>query len=195
MSSRRHDPVHPARPDAGSARAGTRGTPRGARGGLLVVTSLQRLRNPLVRYITGDIGSVHQLPAHAKSQIGERADYLRILRLSGRDTRHSFNWEGEYFDIEGVKNLMSDPTWGVVRWQIILANDVLVPGRISLELRMMRARDQNCQVSQGVIIEKLRDFFFVGALNESLFQVTLSALDKFIRSASGNKIILFVDRR
>jgi len=163
--------------------------------GLLTVTSLQRLRNPLVRYLTGDIGSVHQLPAASKSRIGELADYLRILRLSGRDTRNSFTWEGEYFEIEGIKNLMSDPAWGVVRWQIILANDILVPGRISIELRMMRAREQNYQVSQEIIIGTLRDFFRVDQLNASLFQVTLSSLDNFIRSVSGSKIVLFVDRR
>lgn len=36
--------------------------------GIIVQTSLQRLRNPLVRYITGDVGSLHPLleGAHAR---------------------------------------------------------------------------------------------------------------------------------
>lgn len=35
--------------------------PKGIAGNL-ILTSLQRLRNPLVRYVSGDVGSVHPLP-------------------------------------------------------------------------------------------------------------------------------------
>ncbi|RYC64241.1 hypothetical protein CHU98_g1944 [Xylaria longipes] len=38
--------------------------PDGERG-IVVQTSLTRLRNPLVRYVTGDVGSLHPLPDHA----------------------------------------------------------------------------------------------------------------------------------
>ncbi|KAF3403588.1 hypothetical protein F1880_009532 [Penicillium rolfsii] len=59
--------------------------------GIIVQTSLHRLRNPLVRYITGDLGSIHPLPASARSKIPEADwEFLRILRLYDRDPRFSF---------------------------------------------------------------------------------------------------------
>ena len=37
--------------------------------GHLVLISLQRMRNPLARYVSGDVGSVHSLPNAAVAQL------------------------------------------------------------------------------------------------------------------------------
>jgi phenylacetate-coenzyme A ligase PaaK-like adenylate-forming protein len=166
--------------------------------GLLVVTSLQRLRNPLVRYLTGDIGSVHRLPSSAASKIKGGVEYLRVLRLQGRDIRSSFKWEGEYFEFSGLKKIMSNPVWGILRWQIILDTDALDPNSECLEVRMMRMKLDGGDrlISQEHLIAELKEYFYVHAMNESLFnvkQIVSSGL--FIRSDSGNKVIMFVDRR
>jgi phenylacetate-coenzyme A ligase PaaK-like adenylate-forming protein len=64
--------------------------------GVIAQTSLTRLRHPLVRYLNGDIGSIHALPERTDATIPEAdRSYLRILRLQGRDTRFSFTWNGE----------------------------------------------------------------------------------------------------
>ncbi|KAF4458128.1 hypothetical protein F53441_63 [Fusarium austroafricanum] len=44
--------------------------PQGQKG-MIAQTSLCRLRNPLVRYMTGDIGSLHPLPIKAQTHIPE----------------------------------------------------------------------------------------------------------------------------
>ena len=94
--------------------------------GLLMVTSLQRLRNPLVRYLTGDVGSIHKLLASATLQIEGDSKVLRVLTLHGRDARRSFKWEGECIELSGLRNVMSNPRGGVLRWQVVLKNELLI---------------------------------------------------------------------
>lgn len=75
--------------------------------GRIVQTSLQRLRNPLVRYNTGDIGSIHPLPEMASALIPEvDRQYLRVLRMHGRDHRFSFKWYGAYFEFDKIEPFM-----------------------------------------------------------------------------------------
>lgn len=162
--------------------------------GSLVVTSLQRLRNPLVRYLTGDIGSVYQLPPSAASQLGEASEHLRVLRVHGRDIRRSFKWQGEYFEFGNLRKIMSDPAWGIMKWQIVLTSDAL-SNRESLDLRLMRMQGTEGLVTQEALEAALKKVFCIHAMNESLFHVKLATLDDFIRSATGNKIIMFVDKR
>lgn len=82
--------------------------------GVIVQTSLQRLRNPLVRYITGDVGSLHPLPAAAKAVIpAEEAQHLRMIRLRGRDKRFSFKWVGRYFEFHTIREIMGTVEWGL----------------------------------------------------------------------------------
>ena len=161
--------------------------------GVLIVTSLQRLRHPLVRYVTGDIGSIHQLPELACLQLGQGSEHLRVLRLHGRDIRSSFKWQGEYFELSKMNKLMSTPAWGVVRWQIVLTSDK--SNRDSIEIRLMRATGTDGLAAQEAIEEKLKEHFYVQEQNESLFYINLRAPDYFIRSSTGNKVIKLVDRR
>ena len=163
--------------------------------GLLVVTSLQRLRNPLVRYFTGDIGSVHMLSAPALAKIGVDADHLRILRLQGRDIQRSFQWEGEYFDFSSLKNKLSTPSFGILRWQIVISVDPSDPNSEYLEVRVLRRNGEGV-VAKRELMENLKEYFCVHAMNERLFCVTeVDDTERFVRSESGNKVIAFVDRR
>lgn len=63
--------------------------------GIVVQTSLQRLRNSLMRYITGDIGSVHPLPQSARAKVPEAdCQFFRVLHLHGRDRRSASSGVG-----------------------------------------------------------------------------------------------------
>lgn len=161
--------------------------------GVLIVTSLQRLRNPLVRYVTGDIGSIHPLPPSASALLGHDAEHLRVLRLRGRDIRSSFKWQGEYFELNKLSQLMSTPAWGIVRWQIVLTSDQSNVHHI--EIRLMRATGIDGLVAQEAIEETLKEYFYIHEQNEALFHINLRAPEDFIRSSTGNKVIKLVDRR
>lgn len=59
--------------------------------GVIAQTVLTRLRNPVVQYITGDVGSLHPLNEKARPLISTSdLPYFRVLRLQGRDRRFSF---------------------------------------------------------------------------------------------------------
>ncbi|OBT81497.1 hypothetical protein VE02_09880 [Pseudogymnoascus sp. 03VT05] len=161
--------------------------------GVLIATSLQRLRNPLVRYVTGDIGSIHPLPPSASSQLGQDAEHLRVLRLHGRDTRSSFKWEGEYFELDKLSKLMSTPAWGILRWQIVLTSDQASFDHV--EIRLICATGMDGLVALEEIEAKLKRHFYVDASSGSLFHVNIRTPDDFIRSETGNKVIKVVDRR
>ncbi|KAH8433203.1 uncharacterized protein LDX57_010837 [Aspergillus melleus] len=164
--------------------------------GLVVQTSLHRLRNPLVRYITGDVGSVHHLPASVGDSIPKsQRKHLRVLRMQGRDRRFSFKWFGTYIEFEKLKALMQTPEWGVLHWQVILDRLNFSP-QVTLEVRLLRAPTFDRQsLSDKGLVKTLRDFFFVLAENEHLFRIVfLKDLSGFERSSTAGKIINFVDR-
>ncbi|KAI9042919.1 uncharacterized protein KD926_004709 [Aspergillus affinis] len=164
--------------------------------GLVVQTSLQRLRNPLVRYITGDVGSVHSLPTSVGDFIpeGERK-HLRVLRMQGRDRRFSFKWSADYTEFERLKALMQTPKWDILHWQIILDRLNSSP-EVTLEIRLLRIPTHDGQLlSDECLVKKLWEFFFIIPENQHLFQVTfLKELSGFERSSTAGKIINFVDR-
>ncbi|KAF7593642.1 hypothetical protein BBP40_011047 [Aspergillus hancockii] len=83
---------------------------------IIVQTTLQRRRNPFVRYITGDISSLHPLPESARA-IAPEADfkYLRVLRLRGRDRRFSFKWFCAYYEFEKIVSLMQTKRSGILQ--------------------------------------------------------------------------------
>jgi phenylacetate-coenzyme A ligase PaaK-like adenylate-forming protein len=163
--------------------------------GMVVQTSLSRLRNPLVRYVTGDIGSVHPLPEHSRDKISA-ADwpYLRILRLQGRDKRFSFDWNAEYFQFEDVAALLNKEECGVLQWQIIM--DKLEPSKESfLEIRLMCSQRNSRVLSEKDLVGRIKAFLHVISTNDHRFKITfVSELDGFVRSTTGRKVIKFVDR-
>lgn len=163
--------------------------------GIIVQTSLARLRNPLVRYVTGDIGSLHRLPGQAQALIPEKDwPFMRILRLHGRDTRFSFTWDGEYIEFDKLKTLMSDASLGILQWQVIL--EKMEPSKeASLEIRMLCAERNGTLASRQEIVERLHAFIYVYSSNEHRFRATfVDDINDFERSETGRKVIRFVDR-
>ena len=95
--------------------------------GHLVLTSLQRLRNPLVRYVSGDVGSVHSLPDAAVAQLGPDGNigqHLKVLRLHGRDLKRSFSFVGcslEFTELSKIMNGLEGGKGSILQWQVILS--------------------------------------------------------------------------
>ncbi|OQE29120.1 hypothetical protein PENFLA_c004G03554 [Penicillium flavigenum] len=159
--------------------------------GVIAVTSLQRLRNPLIRYLSGDIGSLHPVPANDIID-PEESRHFKILRLHGRDQRFSFNWQGEYFDFKAILNLMQSDELSVLQWQIFRTQ--MSTSTHSLEVRVLRGQSGVQTLSDGELVQKLKRFFHVVHDTEAYFQVIfVSGLQGFQRSRTGNKVMRFVD--
>lgn len=163
--------------------------------GLIVQTSLQRLRNPLVRYITGDIGSLHPLPEMASAIIPEAdREHIRVLRMKGRDTRFSFKWYGCYFEFEMIQSLMNAKECGILQWQIILDGLETTP-QATLEVRLLRSPLGEGIMSDDDVTRRMEAFFLICPENENLARIVfVDGLDGFERSATARKVIKFVDR-
>jgi phenylacetate-coenzyme A ligase PaaK-like adenylate-forming protein len=163
--------------------------------GIIVQTSLQRRRNPLVRYITGDVGSLQPLPEAARAIVPEaELKHLRVLRLRGRDRRFSFKWYGAYFDFENIVGLMQTEKSGILQWQVVLGSLESSP-QTKLEIRLLREVDSDHIMPKDDLVKLLETFFFVMPESEHLFQITfLNSLAGFEKSSTGNKVMKFVDR-
>ncbi|ODM16854.1 hypothetical protein SI65_07819 [Aspergillus cristatus] len=158
--------------------------------GALATASLQRLRNSLIRYLTGDVSSLHLLP---KTDFidPEEAQHFKILRMQGRDKRFSFDWQGEYFDFKAIRKLIQSDEFSVLQWQIILSE---TSTQHHLEVRLLRGQHDDRRLSDDDLVRKLRDFFNVDPDTEGYFQVTfVSGLQEFERSKSGNKVMHYLD--
>lgn len=161
--------------------------------GVIAQTSLTRLRNPLVRYITGDVGSLHPLPEASRSQIPEADwEHLRVLRFQGRDRRFSFEWDGNYFEFDKLNTMMSDSQSRVLQWQIVL--DRMEPSNEgSLEIRILYAHTDT--TSKQAFLEQIETFFHVFQGNCHRFKlVFVDHLSEFERSSTGRKVIKFVNK-
>ncbi|EWC46462.1 hypothetical protein DRE_04405 [Drechslerella stenobrocha 248] len=167
--------------------------------GIIVQTSLCRLRNPLLRYVTGDLGSLR--PLSKQSFAGgveipaEDAKHLRVLCVYGRDRRFSFEWFGEYFEYQAVEKVLKTEGWNVIQWQVVLQTGE--SNEIELEVRLYRSNCENSNaVSEESISNALSKFFAIyQGFNDRLFKVTfVRGLDGFERSSTGAKVMRFVDR-
>ncbi|KAI0487214.1 hypothetical protein F4859DRAFT_247289 [Xylaria cf. heliscus] len=168
--------------------------PDGERG-IVVQTSLTRLRNPLVRYVTGDVGSLHPLPDHARALFPEANwRHFRVLRLAGRDRRFSFEWSGEYIEFEHLTSLMSAES-AILQWQVILSKMELSPDS-SLEVRVLCAtRKEDSLSTRQAIVDRITTFLCVFDTNRHKFQLKfVENMDGFERSDTGCKVIKFIDR-
>lgn len=163
--------------------------------GIIVQTSLQRLRNPLVRYITGDIGSVHALPEAARAKLSETdCDLFRVLRLHGRDRRFSFEWDGMYFEFEGLTALLNSEECGILQWQLILEQHKTSP-QSAIEVRLLCSPRNASLLSEETLSERIKTFFNVYSGNQGRLHVAfLNDVKGFVRSTTGNKVIRFLDR-
>lgn len=162
--------------------------------GVIAQTSLTRLRNPLVRYVTGDVGSLHPLPGDSRALIPEMDwEYLRILRLQGRDRRFSFEWEGNYLEFSGLNAMMNDAKSGILQWQIVL--DKMEPTMEKLlEVRIFRSNVNADAMSERDLVDRIETFFYVFSGNRSRFKIVFLKDDSaFKRSVTGRKVIRFIN--
>ncbi|KAK6836924.1 hypothetical protein PG987_007419 [Apiospora arundinis] len=163
--------------------------------GLIVQTCLERLRNPLLRYVTGDVGSLQPLPSQARATIpeSERA-YMRVLRLHGRDACSSFSWDAEYIEMDRLDTMLAHADLGILQWQVIL--DTMIPSKeVSLEIRLLRAWEEGDSTSEEVIVAHIRGFFYMYPGNEHRFKVTfVKDRSGFELSPTGRKLVKLVDR-
>jgi phenylacetate-coenzyme A ligase PaaK-like adenylate-forming protein len=169
--------------------------PDGERG-LLVQTSLQRMRHPLIRYVCGDVGSLHPLPESIKAELSpEDARHYKVVRIYGRDRRVSFDWYGEYFEFPAIQEAMRTEAWGILQYQIIRRYDEQDnnPG-IVLEVRVLR-HSESGTISKEELTRELRKLFWVFENNEELFDLRyLSDYLGFVRSTTGRKVINFINK-
>ncbi|KAJ5124238.1 uncharacterized protein N7515_008063 [Penicillium bovifimosum] len=164
--------------------------------GLVVQTSLQRLRNPLVRYICGDVASFHPLPASIQSQLTpEDASHFRVARVYGRDRNISFDWYGEYFEFPVVQRLFQTESWGILQYQIIRRYREADTQEISVVLEIRLLRDSRAEkISDLELTRRIETFFQVFQCNEDLFELKLLPDSSgFMRSTTGRKVMNFVD--
>jgi len=160
--------------------------------GVIAQTVLARLRNPVVRYITGDVGSLHLLPKQSHSLIPQDdLSYFRILRLQGRDRRFSFTWDDSDTSFDILATLLSEDKYGVLQWQVILSK--MEPSlEILLEIRLLC---KDGMASHDALVSRLMTFFDVSPASERKFKVTFAeGIDGFELSKTGQKVIKFVDR-
>ncbi|KAF9253269.1 hypothetical protein DTO027I6_3511 [Penicillium roqueforti] len=165
--------------------------------GLLVQTSLQRLRHPLIRYVCGDVCSLHSLPELIKAKISpEDAPHYKVARIYGRDRRISFDWYGEYFEFPVVQAALRTESWGILQYQIIRRYNERDKHHLDivLELRVLR-HDEPGTIGEEELTQELRKFFNVFGNNEELFDLKyLCDYSGFIRSTTGRKVINFIDK-
>ncbi|KAJ6187251.1 hypothetical protein N7519_002159 [Penicillium mononematosum] len=165
--------------------------------GAIVLTSLQRLRNPLVRYNSGDIGSLHPLPAKAQTQIApERVPYLRLLRIYGRDKQFSFNWGSNYFHYDTIHKMMQTEEFGILQWQILLGWEQDVQGVESMEVRILResSSTKDSILPEDELVAQIK-FSFLVITNPYFRVVIVNDVNDFERSGTGRKVTRVVDRR
>lgn len=167
--------------------------------GIIVQTSLQRLKNPLVRYVTGDIGSLHPLPEFAAAASAIPASdlkHFRVLRLHGRDQRFSFKWYGMYYEFDKLAALMQAEEWKILQWQVILAT--LESSReLTLEARILLPPSNvgDDVAAEPRLVKVIETYFVVLPENRHLFRLNfVKDLTEFERSSTGGKVMHFVDR-
>ncbi|KAK9710280.1 hypothetical protein K7432_008520 [Basidiobolus ranarum] len=83
--------------------------------GEIVLTSLMRLRNPLIRYCTGDLGSLHSYSGDASTN----GRSLAVLRLYGRNPVKSVNFQGDYFNPLELEQELQKEEWNILDWQAV----------------------------------------------------------------------------
>ncbi|KAJ6787657.1 hypothetical protein PWT90_09708 [Aphanocladium album] len=167
--------------------------------GMIVLTSLCRLRNPLVRYVSGDIGSLHDLPENVRHLLAEDdRPYIRVLRLEGRDRRFSFDWEGEYIEFSNLAEIVEDPNYGILQWQAIIQNkpEDKEGLRPCLEVRMLPSTaTKGNEALLNAMVDRIKLLISLAPWNKNRFiPVFLENTDGFEKSKTGGKVIKFIDR-
>lgn len=158
--------------------------------GELVLTSLMRLRNPLVRYRTGDVGSLHPYS-------GGKEGRYRCLRMYGRHPDQSFTLSGDYVDLVELERVMAQEKWGVLEWQVVVDSDHVGSTEETAEFRVVMKDGPG--VGGVEILAELRAALLAvsgsaGAFTAK-FIVTAVEYDGLEKGSMAGKVRKIVDRR
>lgn len=164
--------------------------------GIIVQTCLAKLRNPLIRYVTGDVGSLHALPEESRHLIPPSEwEHLQVLRLHGRDRRFSFDWDGEYLDFADISAIINDEKYRIVQWQIILKKADGNELESALDIRLMPAKGYGDDALRNELVTRVKMFVHAVEINRHKFSLKfIDSLDEFERSTTGRKVVKFLDR-
>jgi hypothetical protein len=122
---------------------------------IIVQTVLTRLHNPVICYLTGDIGSLHCLSDRARSHFSE-TDWpcFRVLRLQCRDQHFSFMWGGIDIRFDRLSILLSEAKCEILQWQVILHK--MVPSlETSLEVGLLYPSQYGRSIYLATISDKV----------------------------------------
>ncbi|KAH8698154.1 hypothetical protein GQ44DRAFT_744279 [Phaeosphaeriaceae sp. PMI808] len=185
-------PVPSGNVDESATRGDVENVPHGSVG-VIALTSLQKLRHPLVRYYTGDLGSLHDLTIEMHSYIGEGTCDLGVLRMYGRDRTESFKWQANFYELSAIGNAMKTAHWGVLDWQISLDinND---SGEHIMEVKLIRPEPSVSILSDSELSKELSGYFNVYPKVDHLFKIRSVGLQDMVRSETAGKIIRLVDK-
>ena len=183
--------------------------------GEIVLTSLTRFKNPLVRYRTGDFGSLNRFSSLTGAEEilkggPEVAEYLCGITMHGRDANTSFFLDSDYINtIELDRRVFAKPEWDIVQWQVILyhltdeemkaARDAMADshgGHVpteGVEFRVVRKSDQSPPVGYE---ERLGRALVEAVIEEGIkLEVKVVGYDGLEKGKMARKVIKIVDRR
>jgi phenylacetate-coenzyme A ligase PaaK-like adenylate-forming protein len=167
--------------------------------GELVLTSLSRARNPLVRYRTGDFGSLHRYSGTAaagdRDEIASGHPYCR-LRLHGRNPEKSFDLNGDYMDCEEFEQrVFSKPEYRVLQWQVIIDSVGAGGSNNRLEFRVVAEgvfSEEECHLWE----EKVQEDIVLNVVGLALEVVVKKVgYDLLERGRIARKVVKVLDRR
>ncbi|RUS24355.1 hypothetical protein BC938DRAFT_473717 [Jimgerdemannia flammicorona] len=174
--------------------------------GEIVLTSLTRHWNPLLRYRTGDFGSLHSISTlHGTQELLKRntdaAENLCHIIMYGRSPNSSFFLDSDYIDIVQLdRQVFANPEWDVLEWQIIiypLSDEELKlgDGKLTgdgLEFRVVR----KCEGATDGYKERLRKEIVEKVISEHVSVVVkVVDYDGLEKGRMARKVMKIVDRR
>jgi phenylacetate-coenzyme A ligase PaaK-like adenylate-forming protein len=153
--------------------------------GEIVLTSLSRARNPLLRYRTGDLGSLRRYNSSSS---------LCCLRFKGRSPEKSFDLDGDYMDVaEFEQRVFSKKEYRVIEWQVIVNGIGAAEGRHRLEFRVVtEGNDEKCHEWE----EKVKTDLVGNVIGPEIDVVVLKVgYDQLERGRVARKVVKVLDRR
>lgn len=157
--------------------------------GELVLTSLMRLRNPLVRYRTGDVASLHPY-----TNTGDPTAKYQCIHMYGRHPNRSFSISGEYVDLVEMEKVMQQEKWAVLEWQVVLDSDHVGSTEESVEFRVV-LKDE---ATGKDLLDELRSALYMasgGSAVTAKFVVKAVEYAGLEKGTLAGKIRKIVDRR
>lgn len=175
--------------------------------GEIVLTSLTRFRNPLVRYRCGDYASLSSIsvlpPAQVKDILTRDPDATENLAriiMYGRSPDTSFFLDSDYIDIRELdRRVFADPQWEVLEWQVIiypLSDEELAAGQKKLDgLEFRVVRKSTEEMTEGYLAG-LRSAIVEKVVSEGVrVVVKVVGYDGMEKGRMAEKILKIIDRR